>query len=291
MPNHKKLKPFVKWAGGKTRLLPVLLKHFPDTINCYIEPFVGGGAVFLHLLEKPNRKAFSIEKYHINDANQELITAYKVVERGFKRLLSHLKGFENDKEFFYEVRSWDRKTSFKSLSDEEKTARFLYLNKTCFNGLYRVNRKGFFNTPFGHYKNPNFINEVVLEHVSQALNEAQVYYSNKSFYGHLMAYLSNHHRNNNCFVYLDPPYHSEDATSSFTSYTSQGFGIEQQIKLRQACDALNAAGIKFLLSSSATAFIRSLYQNYKIIEVEAPRSIAASPKSRGKAKELIIKNY
>jgi len=277
MIKNKSISPIVKWVGGKRQLLPEIVKRIPNTFSYYAEPFVGGGAVFFELQPK---------KAIINDLNIELINLYKVIKYNVEELISDLSNHKNEKEYFYEIRKMDRDEGlYKKLSNVEKASRLLYLNKTCYNGLYRVNSKGQFNTPFGSYKNPNFNNKELLRELNKYFNDSQI-----EFYSEDYSMILNR-LDSNSFVYLDPPYDPVSETSNFTSYSKTGFGQEEQIRLKEHCDQLNDQGIKFLLSNSSTPFIMDLYGNYHIDIVYARRSVNSNAQKRGEVGEVLVTNY
>ena len=273
------MKPFIKWAGGKTQLLKEIQNNLPDTYNNYYEPFLGGGAVLLYL--KP--------KYaYVNDLNNELINTYKQVKNNSKGLLILLENHKKNhsKEYYYSMRNLDRNSElYNQLSDVEKAARFIYLNKTCYNGMYRVNKKNQFNVPIGSYKNPTIYNQELIKDISCYLNENQVNFYNYDFERFLKL------PQQGDFVYLDPPYDPVSVTSSFTSYQVNGFTKDDQIRLKCACDQLNNRNVKFMLSNSDTSFINDLYKNYKIIKVKAKRNINSKADKRSPINEVIIMNY
>ena len=241
MKKNKLVAPVLKWVGGKRQLLETFRPLLPKRITTYCEPFVGGGALLFHL--QPNTA-------YINDINPELIRVYTVIKENVDGLIEELEKFENTAEQFYAVRDWDRdRDYYATLSDVQKAARVLYLNKTCFNGLYRVNNAGEFNSPFGNYRNPNIVNAPVLRAVSAYLNTADVHMTTMDY----AEVLRNVPRGT--FVYLDPPYDPVSETASFTGYSRGGFSRDDQIRLRECCDDLTARGIKFMLSNSATDFI------------------------------------
>lgn len=274
---NKLVTPVVKWVGGKRQLLDEITPLLPKRITTYCEPFLGGGAVL-----------FSIQpsKAIINDLNTDLITVYEVIRDDVEALIELLKKHENTSEYFYAMRDMDRnKTSYQALSKIEKASRLIYLNKTCYNGLFRVNSSGEFNSPFGHYKNPNIVNEPVLRAVSKYFNA-----NNITFYSEDFAKTFSRVRKGG-FVYLDPPYDPVSNTSSFTGYNKGGFDKSEQIRLKRCCDELTQRGIKFLLSNSATEFIKELYQEYNITIVKAKRSINADASKRGAIEEVLIRNY
>ena len=210
------------------------------------EPFIGGGALLFHI--KPKKAV-------INDINEELMNVYEVIKNSLDELLEDLKNHKNESEYFYKIRAADRdKKEYAKLSNVEKASRILYLNKTCFNGLFRVNRSGEFNTPFGKYKKPNIVNETILTNVSKFFNDNDIIFHNEDFKTILKKLESD------TFVYLDPPYDPISDTSSFTGYDKGGFDQKEQTRLKRACDKLDKNGIKFLLSNSNTDFINDLYK-------------------------------
>ena len=270
--------PFVKWAGGKRQLLGVLSGLMPEgSIKSYCEPFVGGGAMLFHL--QPSIA-------YVNDINSELINVYSVIKNSVDELIIELSRFENTQEIFYEVRSWDRdKFRYSSLSDIQKAARIIFLNRTCFNGLFRVNNAGEFNSPFGYYKNPNIVNAPVLKAVSHYLNSAEIHLSSVD-YSEVLINLQK-----GTFVYLDPPYDPVSDSASFTGYTKGGFSRNEQARLRECCDDLSRRGIKFMLSNSATDFIMDLYSEYNITVVKAKRVVNSAGDKRGDVEEVVVRNY
>lgn len=277
MVKNKLVIPFVKWVGGKRQLLDEIIPLLPKHFTTYCEPFLGGGAVL-----------FSIQpsKAIVSDLNIDLITAYEVIRDDVEALIESLKKHENTTEYFYAVRDMDRdKTSYQALSRIEKASRLIYLNKTCFNGLFRVNSSGEFNSPFGHYKNPNIVNEPVLRAVSKYFNASSITFYSEDFSETLSRI------GKGGFVYLDPPYDPISDTASFTGYNKGGFNRDEQIRLKRCCDELTQRGIKFLLSNSATEFIKELYQEYEITIVKAKRAVNADASKRGAIEEVLIRNY
>lgn len=269
--------PVLKWAGGKRQLLDTLIPLVPKDYSVYCEPFVGGGALFF---------ALQPQSACINDVNHELIRVYTVIKNDVDALIEQLKQFQNNKDQFYEIRSWDRnKDKYTHLSDIEKAARIIYLNRTCFNGLFRVNASGEFNVPFGNYANPNIVNEPVLRAISFYFNNSEIVF-NAVDYAEILKNLPD-----NAFVYLDPPYDPVSVTANFTGYTKDGFSRDEQIKLRKCCDELNERGIKFMLSNSATDFICDQYSKYNIEIISAKRLVGADASKRGRIQEVIVRNY
>ena len=269
--------PIVKWVGGKRQLLEEIKPLVPKKYSMYCEPFVGGAAVLLSLQPK---------NAIVNDANADLIELYRVIKESVDDLIEDLRKHENNADYFYEIRALDRrKDAYRALSPIKRASRLIYLNKTCYNGLFRVNNAGEFNTPFGGYKKPNIVNEATLRAVSRYLNENSVQLLSGD-YGAALEKLEK-----GSFVYLDPPYDPVSDSAAFTGYTSGGFGREEQIRLREYCDTLSNRGIKFLLSNSDTEFIRDQYQRYEIKTVQATRSINSKGDRRGNVNELLIRNY
>ncbi|WP_047153820.1 DNA adenine methylase [Aneurinibacillus tyrosinisolvens] len=276
MSTTKLAQPFLKWAGGKRQLLPEITKYIPREINTYYEPFIGAGAVLLHL-QPP--------KAVINDINSELINAYTVIRDQIEELLADLSKHVNDKEYFYNIRELDRKEQYQLLTPVERASRMIYLNKTCFNGLFRVNSRGQFNVPFGKYKNPAIVNEEVLRAVHEYLAYADVTLLNGDFAKAVESARAGD------FVYFDPPYDPVSETASFTSYSLDGFRTEQQIRLKELLDELDHRGCRVMLSNSATDFIKDLYKQYNIKIVGAKRNINSKASGRGKIDEVLVMNY
>ena len=276
MKSNKLVTPFVKWVGGKRQLLPVIQEKIPKKFSRYHELFIGGGALLFHLQPK---------KANINDVNEELINTYNVIKNNVNELIEDLKTHKNESDYFYELRALDRTPDFDLLTDIKRASRVIYLNKTCYNGLYRVNSSGEFNSPFGKYKNPNIVNEFTLKAVSNYLNSNDIRITNLDFESAARGLRKND------FVYLDPPYDPISKSSNFTGYSQGGFGRNEQNKLKELCDKLNSKGSKFLLSNSATPFIIELYKDYNISYVKANRSINSDSSKRGEIDEVLIKNY
>ncbi|GAB6011081.1 DNA adenine methylase [Viscerimonas tarda] len=276
--SNKLVTPFLKWVGGKRQIMPSIVELLPKNIKTcnYVEPFVGGGAVLFHLQPK---------KATINDFNAELINVYQVIKNDVELLIMDLKKHKNEADYFYNIRGLDRSIEYKKLSEVERASRIIYLNKTCFNGLYRVNNAGEFNAPFGHYKNPNIVNDPTLRAVCKYLNVNKI----ELLSGDYETVLEK--LDSNSFVYLDPPYHPISINSNFTGYVQGGWDIFDQVRLREACDKLDAKGIKFLLSNSSSNFIKDQYKNYHISVVKANRAINSDATHRGEIDEFLIKNY
>lgn len=270
------LQPFLKWAGGKRQLLPVIREHLPPQRKHYFEPFVGAGAVLFDLQPKTA---------HINDANAELINCYKVIKSDPEALIVHIKQHQISSDYFYRLRNLDREPEFRELSNIERASRIIYLNKTCYNGLFRVNRQGHFNVPYGDYRNPTIIVEVVIRAISQYFNDNDIQITNYDY----AQVLRNARKGD--FVYLDPPYDPLSDTASFTGYNLNKFDKDEQKRLKEVYAELSYRGCKVLLSNSATDFISELYADYAIFPVEANRNINSIGTGRGKITELLIRNY
>ncbi|MFD1454581.1 DNA adenine methylase [Levilactobacillus lanxiensis] len=275
------VKPFVKWAGGKRQLLPEIKKYLPSGIKRFYEPFVGGGAVFLSM---------QYSKVTVNDFNGQLITAYIAVKDNVDELIELLKEHEanNSSEYYYQMRSWDRDNTLSQKSDVEKAARFIFLNKTGFNGLFRVNSQNQINVPYGRYKNPSIVNEEVLRAVSHYLNINDV----KILTGDYSKAISLAKKGD--FVYLDPPYAPvSDDKQSFVGYTLNGFGEDEQLRLKESFDVLTNKGVRAMMSNSRVPLIEELYSAYKDTTqiVKATRSINSNAAGRGKVDEVLIMNY
>lgn len=271
---EKETYPIVKWVGGKRQLMFELLKNMPKSYNRYFEPFIGGGALFFEL--QP-------ENAYISDMNEELINLYSIVRDNVYDLIADLNKHEVSKEYFLEIRNLDRTDEYKNLSNVQRASRFIYLNRTCFNGLYRVNSQGQFNVPFGNYKNPRIVDENNLLNCSELLKNTEIKCAD--FSGILRKVKKGD------FVYFDPPYVPLNETSSFTSYTKDGFDMDMQFELRAVCDELDSMGVMFMLSNSDTKLVNELYANYEIKKVFASRAVNANADGRGKITEVLVRNY
>jgi DNA adenine methylase len=277
MKRDKLVMPVVKWLGGKRQLLPTLVPLLPDQFSNYCEPFFGGGAMFFWI--QPMRAI-------VNDINSDLMQVYEVIRDDVENLISELEKNKNESEYFYKIRVLDRnKDSYNKLSPAEKASRVIFLNKTCFNGLFRVNNAGEFNSPFGNYKNPNIVNANTLRAVSNYFNRSEITFSCCD-YSDVLKRISE-----GTFVYLDPPYDPVSTTANFTGYSRGGFFKDDQVRLRECCDDLNRRGIKFMLSNSATDFIKKQYSSYNIKIVRAKRTINSDATGRGQVDELVVRNY
>jgi DNA adenine methylase len=269
--------PVLKWAGGKRKLLQDIINHIPDKLSIYYEPFLGGGAVFFSL--QPSNAV-------VNDINDELINVYTAIRDNVEELIVDLKRHKNEKDYFYKIRAKDKdKDEYNKLSSIKKASRIIYLNKTCYNGLFRVNQQGEFNAPFGRYKNPNIVNEKVLRKASDFFNKGNIIFKCGDFEEAVKGIKMDD------FVYFDPPYDPVSDSANFTGYDRGGFGKAEQERLKNLCDRLNKKGAKFLLSNSATEYIIDLYKDYNITIVQANRAINSKSDKRGKVNEVLVKNY
>lgn len=291
------LKPFVKWVGGKSQLVDEIEKMLPTdgekVLTKYAEPMVGGGALFFSILSK-----YDFNELYISDINAELINAYQVVKNDVDNLIAKLNEMQmlflpmdenGRKYFYYTVRERFNSTTLTEETATEKAAQFIFLNKTCFNGLYRVNRKGEFNVPMGAYKNPTICDDENLRNIHEALQNVTIVCGDYTF--------SKSFIDKNTFVYLDPPYRPISETSGFTSYNSDVFDDNEQIRLSKFIDEINLVGAKIVLSNSDPKnvneddnFFDDLYKNYKINRVAASRAINSKGDKRGKINELLICN-
>jgi DNA adenine methylase len=277
--------PFLKWAGGKTQLLRIIDQHSPHTFGTYFEPFLGGGAVFFHLFSRGR-----IEKAVISDLNGELIDCYLAIKEDLDSLLDYLRELQNhakDEQYYYEVaRKRFNEIKLKPQEKEtiEKSALLLYLNKTCFNGLYRVNRKGEFNVPWGDYRNPRIYDAKNLAVVSSVLNQPGIKIQSRD-------YADAEEAKHGDFIYFDPPYQPLSKTANFTSYTSEIFAAKEQERLAQLFHRLSEKGCFVMLSNSPG--VLPLYEgyNYRIETVKAGRAINSVGSSRGSVDELLVMNY
>jgi DNA adenine methylase len=286
--NSEKPKPFVKWVGGKRQLLkqfialglyPPFHFGFDPAKNTYFEPFVGGGAVFLDLLPK---------NAVLSDMNLELVTTYNVIKNNLEKLISKLKVHKknNSKEYFLKIRA----QNLNRLSDVSIAARFIYLNRTCFNGMYRVNKSGGFNVPYGKYENPKIVDVENLKNISKYLQNTEIKHQD---YKETLKKAKK-----GDFIYLDPPYAPLSPTASFTAYTKEGFGAQQQLELRDTFYELHKRGCLVMLSNSNADFINEIYgelvkrdKKIKITKVGANRMINSKASGRGKIKEVLVTNY
>ena len=294
-------KPFVKWAGGKGNLLQkleaLLPTDFDDLENVtYIEPFVGGGAMLFHMLQRHK----GIRRAVINDINADLTRCYQLIANDPQILIDRLKNIEKNyfsvdfparKELFYAYR--DQYNS-EGIHPDERAALFIFLNHTCFNGLYRVNAAGKFNVPYGHYKKPVICNEELIMADHQLLNSIELVIRQPGDYKLVRQNLRRNHPN---FVYFDPPYRPLSATSSFKEYSNNPFEDRQQEELKQFCDRLSAQNILIMQSNSVSkteygkSYFEALYEGYDIQRIFASRFINADPEKRKKLTEVVIRNY
>lgn len=272
-------KPFLKWAGGKNQLLAQFEAYFPSNFERYFEPFVGGGAVFFHLWNGRKLPA----KLFLFDNNVELINTYRVIRDKLDSLIERLMIYKKKhcKEYYYTIRGLDRQDI--ALNDVERAARTIYLNKTCYNGLYRVNRKGQFNVPMGNYKNPQILHRDVLETASSALQNVTIEVKD---FRELVDIAQP-----GDFFYFDPPYDPVSRTASFTGYTAGNFREEDQQELATVFTQLTQKGCFGMLSNSYTPFILDVYQEFRIEIVSAKRAVNSDANGRGAIKEIVVLNY
>ena len=291
-------KPFVKWAGGKGSLVKLLSTHVPDDFGekdnvTYIEPFVGGGAMLFYMLTHFT----NIRRVIINDVNEDLIFCYKLIKKSPQTLIEQLKRLENEysklsdiedkSRYYYFIRD---KYNNKKVIDEEKAAYFIFLNKTCFNGLYRVNTSGKFNVPFGKNKNPTICDERLILSNHELLKMVDIYSGD---YSEIITHLGRDYN----YVYIDPPYRPLSGTAYFKEYSHNVFDDKEQEKLKEFCDILTNRGCKIMQSNSNSlddngdSYFVQLYQGYHITQIEAHRYINAHVGKRKKQIELLIKNY
>ena len=274
-------KPFVKWAGGKRQLLPIIEQNLPEKFDTYFEPFLGGGALLFHLLSTKENVTYSV-----SDLNSDLVLAYTTIRDRIDNLIQSLKNHEknyhkNSKEYYYNIRDSTPR------SEIEKTSRLLFLNRTCFNGLYRVNSSGKFNVPLGRYTNPNIVNEENLRSVSSILQSNKVSIKCRDFESVL------NDAKKGDLVYFDPPYQPVSDTANFTSYTNRDFTLDDLSRLSELCHKLDEKGCKVLLSNSDSKVVSKMFSNktWKISKINANRSINSNSKKRTGHFELLIKNY
>ena len=267
-------RPFLKWAGGKSQLMPDLIERMPKRYTNYYEPFIGSGALFFAV--RPPQAMLS-------DINHELINVYKVIRDKVDGLIEDLSRHRHNSRYFYELRGADRKSDFWTWSEIERASRTVFLNKTCFNGLFRVNSRGEFNVPFGDYKNPTIADSENLRACSLALSgadlEVQPFDRIREF------------ARSGDFAYFDPPYLPLTPTANFTAYSKHGFGFQEHVKLRDLCVDLDRKGVKFMLSNSHTPEVLELFEGFEVDVVYASRAINSKGDRRGKVREVIVRNY
>ncbi len=272
------MKPIVKWAGGKTKLLPELLARVPDAIGTYVEPFAGGAALFFALADAAalGQKRRRFERAILADKNADLVACYRAVRDDVEAVISALAPFKYDRELYYEVRAQDPQ----KMSDVARAARLLFLNRTCYNGLWRVNSKGRFNVPFGKYTNPRISDPESLREASQLLKGVEI------VHGDFATVTAGLGRGD--FVYFDPPYVPVSRTADFTAYAADRFGAEEQSRLRDLLLALRKKKIAAMLSNADTPETRALYADLHVEVVRAPRSISRDGAKRSDIDELVV---
>lgn len=266
-------KPVVKWAGGKSKLLGKILPLIPERVLTYREPFCGGAAVFFALPVEQRKKAV------LCDQNADLIALYVAIRDDVDAVIKALSRFRYDRDLFYQVRAQDAT----KLSAVERAARLVFLNKTCFNGLWRVNASGMFNVPFGRYDNPTILDEVALRNAAEVLRRARI------VHGDFLQATRTAKQGD--FVYFDPPYVPLSKTAQFTAYASEGFGHEDQLRLRDELKRLSKLGVRAVLSNHDTEETRELYRDFRVEGVDVIRSINANIKRRGAAREILVMNW
>lgn len=273
-----KPRPFIKWVGGKAKLLDQLGPMLPKFSGRYFEPFLGGGAMFFHLAPK---------QATISDINPELVNLYQVVRDDVELLVSDLRSqHQYTADYYYYLRALDRDVeAFSRINPIKRASRFIFLNKTCFNGLWRETTNGFMNAPMGRYKNPNWCDSDNLRATSKALQGVEI---NCGSFSTLLS--RGKPLGLNDFLYLDPPYMPVDQ-NSFTSYSKQGFDMDDQIALRDFCHQIDRNGAKFMLSNSSAPILREMYQDYRIDTIYANRNINSKASNRGPVPEIVVRNY
>lgn len=272
--------PFLKWAGGKGQLLDQYEPYFPASSGAYFEPFVGSGAVFFHLCPRG-----LFEHYTLSEVNAELITCYEAVRDSVEALIARLADHQarHDQAYYYHVRAWDRDPGWANTPVIERAARMIYLNKTCYNGLWRVNSQGQFNVPVGRYENPDVVGADRLRAASRALQGVTIQVLDFE----RVAYAAQR----GDFVYLDPPYFPRSDTSNFTSYSTSTFGVYEHEKLALTFRELHRRGCRVMLSNSDTPFVRALYEGFRIETVQGRRAINSKTDKRGPVSEVVVLNY
>ena len=270
-------KPFIKWVGGKRNLLSDILPLTPDNIKNYFEPFMGGAALFYNIQDKVSGD------FYLSDFNDELVNCYLQVRDNIENLTKELKLYKNTKEFFEEIRSMDRMSDFKSSCRVKRAARFIYLNRTAFNGMWRVNKKNQFNVPYGKYPNDFAPDISTLMNASNALKEVSI---KEHDYAKILDSVQE-----GDFVYLDPPYVPISETSAFTSYTHKGFDNSLQSNLYEFCKKLDERNVNFMQSNSSADSVYKMYEEFNIFDVMANRNINSKGDGRAKVKEVLITNY
>lgn len=300
MKIKEKVRPFVKWAGGKGSLIPQITKYYPEdlktgVIDRYVEPFVGGGAVLIDILQK-----YDVKEAYAYDTNKDLINAYNVIKTDVNSLINKLKKYEDEyislemedrKKYYYDVRNEYNSSEIKEgKTSLKRAAEFIFLNRTCFNGLYRVNQSGDFNVPMGKYKNPTICDEENLEALSKLIKNVEFICGDYQTTEKIV--------DKNTFVYFDPPYRPLSVTSGFTSYTKDDFDDEDQKQLASYFRTLDTKDAKLMLSNSnpknvneKDTFFDDIYSGFNINELQANRMINANANKRGKISELLIINY
>jgi DNA adenine methylase len=273
------VRPIVKWAGGKTKLLSELVARMPGEMRTYAEPFSGGAALFFAIADQSEKYARKFDRAILADRNEELVITYNAVKRDADSVIRELAEYKYDRDLFYATRSKNPKT----LTDAARAARLLFLNRTCFNGLWRVNSKGEFNVPFGRYKNPTICDPDGLRAASRALARAEIVHSD---FADVTRDLGR-----GDFVYFDPPYAPVSSTADFTAYAAGGFGHADQVRLTTEVEALRDRGALVMLSNADTPETRALYKDFTLAVVGVSRSINSDASKRGETAELIVTTW
>ncbi|MEO0408488.1 MAG: DNA adenine methylase [Cyanobacteria bacterium P01_A01_bin.135] len=267
-------RPFIKWVGGKTQLLPELMRRIPQSGDRYFEPFLGGAALFFHL--QPRHAV-------LTDINADLVSLYQVIRDDVEALIADMGRHIYDKDYYYNLRRIDRTADYGTWTPVQRASRLIYLNKTCYNGLYRVNSKGQFNVPFGRYTNPTIVDAENLRACSQVLQGVAVEQAD-------FRRVRDRAKPGD-FVYFDPPYAPLSATANFTGYTKDGFDRDMQYALRDLCRELDQVGVRFMVSNSSAPLVRDLYAEFKVELVYATRLVNSKAGRRGKVPEVLVTNY
>jgi DNA adenine methylase len=273
------VKPIVKWAGGKSRLLPELIQRVPGEIGTYVEPFAGGAALFFALAGDAAAGRRSFNRAVLCDENEELVACYRAVRDGVEGVIGALGAYRYDRDLYYETRDRDART----MTDVDRAARLIFLNHTCFNGLWRVNAAGRFNVPFGRYKNPRILDADGLRAASAALARAEMMEGDFP--------LATRKLGPGDFVYLDPPSAPTSKTASFTAYAAEGFDVSDHERVRDEVRALRDRGVLAMISNADTKEMRALYKEFAVYVVSAPRSISSDGAKRGDARELLVTSW
>ncbi|MEN9214866.1 MAG: DNA adenine methylase [Gloeomargarita sp. DG02_3_bins_56] len=274
-------KPFLKWAGGKSQLLPQISPHLPRQFNTYGEPFMGSAALYFHLCYRQKRGETDWPLSRLSDMNAELVNCYQVVRDRLQELVAllTLHRQHHSRDYYYSIRNWQPE----ELDPVERAARLIYLNKTCYNGLYRVNRAGKFNVPIGRYRNPRIFDAAQLQAVSLALQNVVLEVAE---FSHVLGWAKA-----GDLIYLDPPYVPRSPTANFTGYTHQEFDMQAQVRLAKVYRQLDQRGCYVILSNSWSETVLDLYRGFRCLELKATRMINSKADQRGYVSEVLVLNY